>query len=386
MAIKSFEELKDYCLRRLGAPVINIEADDVQLYERMNDAIAYFTERHYDGSVSTYYKHTVTSSEVASGSIILPADFVAVLDVLVPTSSSTGEPLFDIEYQLWQQIRPNAASLSVSNYYITKMQLGLINNLLSQSRSFEFNSTTHELVPLWNLSDAGSGNLLKSADDLTADVWAKGNVAITSGASDPRGGNNGFVVQVNNPGSFSISQTYPTTTYVRGTVTTAMYIQAGTFSGTLTITISDAQGNVVATKDVIPGTNWNYESLVGTFGDQHGNDVVVTISGTTALPNQTFNLYSPTLYNNATIVVHGYRAVDPQTTVDLFNNRWIQEYTTALFKKQWGQNIKKFDGVQLPGGVTMNGQQIYDEAVEEIRSLEEQFSLTYELPVDFFWG
>jgi hypothetical protein len=68
----------------------------------------------------------------------------------------------------------------------------------------------------------------------------------------------------------------------------------------------------------------------------------------------------------------------------VWNDRWLKEYATALIKRTWGSNLKKFAGVQLPGGVTLNGQVIYEESVEEIKKLEEEMSSKYELPVDFY--
>jgi hypothetical protein len=65
---------------------------------------------------------------------------------------------------------------------------------------------------------------------------------------------------------------------------------------------------------------------------------------------------------------------------------FLKKYTTALIKRQWGENLKKFTGVQLPGGITLDGKTIYDEAVEEIRLIEEQMSLKYELPADGYVG
>ena len=65
---------------------------------------------------------------------------------------------------------------------------------------------------------------------------------------------------------------------------------------------------------------------------------------------------------------------------------FLKKYVTVLFKKQWGQNLIKFEGMQLPGGVTLNGRQLYDDAITEIDKLEEQMSLTYELPLDFMTG
>ena len=106
------------------------------------------------------------------------------------------------------------------------------------------------------------------------------------------------------------------------------------------------------------------------------------------------------------IIIEGYEAVVPKTnstgntygsgsdvsapteptSTRVYNDMFLKKYLTALIKKQWGINIKKFDGMQLPGGVTMNGQQIYDEAVQEIEKIEEEVQLKYEMPPAFFIG
>lgn len=85
-----------------------------------------------------------------------------------------------------------------------------------------------------------------------------------------------------------------------------------------------------------------------------------------------------------------YRAVVPDElsgyAVDLYDDAWIKKYSTALIKQQWGANLKKFAGASLPGGQEVRGQEIYDEASEEIVNLLEEFSSTYELPLDFSIG
>ena len=86
------------------------------------------------------------------------------------------------------------------------------------------------------------------------------------------------------------------------------------------------------------------------------------------------------------IIVEGYRVVDPDTFTDVYNDMFLKRYLTALLKRQWAINLKKFDGMELPGGVTLNGQQMYDEATDEIRNIEEEMQLKYEAPVDFFVG
>jgi len=86
------------------------------------------------------------------------------------------------------------------------------------------------------------------------------------------------------------------------------------------------------------------------------------------------------------LIVEGYRVVDPNTFPDVYNDMFLKRYLTALIKRNWGINLKKFEGMELPGGVTLNGQQMYDEATEEIRQIEEEMQLKYEMPVDFFTG
>ena len=86
------------------------------------------------------------------------------------------------------------------------------------------------------------------------------------------------------------------------------------------------------------------------------------------------------------LILECYRILDPETYTQIYNDRWLKRYTTSLIKRQWGENLKKYQGVVLPGGITLDGKTIYDEAVEEIRLIEEQINLKYELPVDFNVG
>ncbi len=84
------------------------------------------------------------------------------------------------------------------------------------------------------------------------------------------------------------------------------------------------------------------------------------------------------------LIVEAYKILDPDSYTDVYNDLYLKKYVTAQLKKVWGNNLKKFQGVQLPGGVTLNGQIIYDEAVEEIKELETDIDSRYQLPVDFF--
>jgi hypothetical protein len=86
------------------------------------------------------------------------------------------------------------------------------------------------------------------------------------------------------------------------------------------------------------------------------------------------------------IIIEAYAALDPEIYTKIYSERLLKRYVTALIKKQWGTNMAKYDGVQLPGGIVMKGSQIYAEAVEEIKEIEFEFKTSYELPVSFFMG
>jgi len=81
------------------------------------------------------------------------------------------------------------------------------------------------------------------------------------------------------------------------------------------------------------------------------------------------------------LMLEAYQVIDPDTYTDTWSDWWLQKYTTALIKRQWGNNLKKFEGMQLPGGLQFNGQQIYNEADEEIRQIEQEMILNFSLPV-----
>ena len=80
------------------------------------------------------------------------------------------------------------------------------------------------------------------------------------------------------------------------------------------------------------------------------------------------------------LIIDCYRAMDPNDYTRVWNDHFLKKYTTALLKRQWGQNLLKFNGVKLPGGIEMNGRQIYDDAEKDLEIIREQMSSTYELP------
>jgi len=89
---------------------------------------------------------------------------------------------------------------------------------------------------------------------------------------------------------------------------------------------------------------------------------------------------------NDYLVVECYRIIDPDTFTDVYNDYYLKKYLTSLLKKQWGTNLLKFEGMVMPGGVTFNGRQLFDDAIAELEKLEEEVRLNWEQPIDFYTG
>jgi hypothetical protein len=86
------------------------------------------------------------------------------------------------------------------------------------------------------------------------------------------------------------------------------------------------------------------------------------------------------------LVFHCYRVVDPNSYSKVFNDTWVKDYTTALFKEQWGSNLTKYTNYTLPGGLVVNGEKIYNDAVIEVAALEEKLRDVYEAPPQMMVG
>jgi hypothetical protein len=262
-------ELKEYCLKQLGKPVLEINVDDDQIDNLMDDAIQYFHERHYDGIDRVFLKHKLTpatkstisqsgpvGSATTSGSIVgagltsltyvegvnylpLPDTIIGVNNILKINSSSVSDGLFNIKYQIFLNDVYYYGALDLLNYAMVKRYLEDLDWLLNPETQIRFNKLNHKL-----------------------------------------------------------------------------YLDI----------------------------DW---SQVG---------------------------------ENEYVIIDCYRIVDPADAPKLYNDWWLKKYLTALIKKQWGQNMIKFNGVLLPGGVQLNGRQLYDDGVTEVEKMEQQLKNEYELP------
>jgi|TARA_R110000824_G_scaffold58888_12_gene158803 hypothetical protein len=238
--------LKEYALRRLGAPVVEINVDDAQLEDRIDDALQFFAEYHFDGVEKTYLKHQITQDDI-DNEYITVSDSVISITKLFQFSEGTVN-LFDVRYQMalndfYGLRNPNQ---SMVQYSITKNHLSLIQDILSPEKSIRFSRVTNQLK---------------------IDM------------------------------------------------------------------------------------DWSEEVNVGDY-----------------------------------IVAEAYTILSPETYTKIYNDRLLKRYVTEIFRRQWGSNLSKFEGIQLPGGVTFNGREIMERAQTEIDKIEENVQLMYELPPDFMVG
>jgi hypothetical protein len=249
----SREELKEYCLRRLGFPVIEINVDEDQLEDRIDDALAKFQLYHFDGTEKVYYKHLVTEEDITNRYIPCPSSIIGVTKIFplysnsVNTVNNSGNfNMFDLTYQLRLNELFDFTSADYVYFALAQQHIRTLEMLFIGETPIRFN---------------------RRSDKIYVDF------------------------------------------------------------------------------------NWNGKVSPGQY-----------------------------------LVFEARQILDPDSYEEIWSTTWLKGYTTALFKRQWGENLKKFSGVQLPGGITLNGQQIYDEATLELEKLEEELRENYEEPPEFILG
>ena len=247
MAITTRQNLIDYCLRRLGSPVTEINVDDDQVSDRIDDAIEFFQEYHFDGVEKVFLKHIITQTDITNEYIAVADPVISVLRVLpIPNFNAFQTGFFNEEYQLRLNNLDDFSGTALINWAMSQVNFSLVAHLFSIQPTLLFNRKQNK-----------------------------------------------------------------------------MYLE----------------------------TDWANKFSVGTI-----------------------------------LIIEAYRALDPTTYTEVYNDMFLKKYATALIKQQWGSNLKKFTGVTLPGGITLDGQTIFSEALEEITKIEEEMSLKYELPPDGFIG
>jgi hypothetical protein len=311
-------QFKDYCLRRLGHPVIEINVDDDQVEDRIDDALQFFHDYHFDGCEKIYMKHQFTQEDIDRRWIYAPDAVIFVHSVLPFDDSNSSVNMFDLRYQLRLHDLYDFTSVSYVSYEITMQHIRTLNLLFSGTPQFRFNRHQNKLM-------------------LDID-WSRD-------------------AQL---GKYVIIECYrklePDTITLTGTVT------GNTSSNTLTGTGTTFDQEIIE-NDFITLSN-GVEVQVRKIN----SPTEIVIAANTLSANATAN----------TMTKDGYS--------DVWDDRFLKQYTTAKIKYQWGSNLSKFAGVQLPGGVTLDGPRIMEEAQREIDKIEEEMQSYNILPSEMFMG
>ena len=242
----SRDEFREFCLRRLGAPLLEINVADEQVEDCIEMAFSYYYDYHYDATEKVYLARQVTQEDIDNKYLSIEDSVIGVTNILPIGNSYSTNNLFNLRYQI------------------------ALNDL------FAFN--TGPFAPYY---------------------MALQNVALAE------------------------------------------------------------------------------ELFVGKQGirfQRHSNKLYVDIA------------WGEKIVLGEYMLIEAYQKIDPDVYTDIYNDRWLQRYCTALIKKQWGENLKKFEGISMPGGVSFNGQKIWDEAVEEIQTMESDMISSYSLPVTDMLG
>ncbi|OUU24676.1 MAG: hypothetical protein CBB97_11330 [Candidatus Endolissoclinum sp. TMED37] len=321
MALTSRQELIDYSLRRLGFPVIEINVDDDQVSDRIDDAIQFWQEYHFDGSERAYIKRQLTGStlNIQSG---------------IAGSFTVGETL-------------------------TGGTSGATTKIVSGAgTSFTVVSTKGTFQ--------GGEVVTGDKSGLTANLASSS--PYTAGDID-----NGWIpIEDNVLGVTKVFRFGPAFQGINSD---------GLFDVDYQFALNDMYNLLSADLTYYTQVQTNLSML---------NDMFV--SDRQIRFNRKTNKLHLDLDWDDTFEVGDYIVVDAMVLVDgaeyaeVYDDMFLKKYSTALIKRQWGENMKKFGGIQLPGGVTLNGDQIFQEAVNEISTIEEEMQLKYELPPSFQVG
>jgi hypothetical protein len=267
------QELIDYCKRKLGAPVLEINVADEQIEDLVDDAIQFFQERHFDGVYPTFFKYKLTQNDVDRGRATLTNPVG-----LASTSTTTSI----------------VGTATTFTYYENSNYLQIPPSVMGVNKIFHYD----------------------------------GSNTIT---------NNMFSVKY---------QLFLNDIYYWGTTELLTYAMVKTY-------LEDLNFLLTTQKQIRFNKRQDRLYLDIDWGAVSAGDF---------------------------IVIDCYASLNPNDFSRVWNDSFLKPYLTALIKRQWGQNLIKFSGVKLPGGVELNGRQIYDDAQREIDALMEKMSNTYELP------
>ena len=316
--------LIDFCLRSLGAPVIEINVDDDQVDDRIDEALQFYQHYHADGIEKMFLKHKVTNSELIFQAVTT-GTFVEGETIVGGTSGAKA-------------IVKKVPTTSTLRY----------NVLVDSNTPFQASETVTG-------ESSGATGVISSSGGIVKGDMENGYIPI-----------NTLITQVVRVlpirDSVSTSDMFDIRYQIHLNDLYSMGFMGSLAEYVMSMQYLDMLDAVVDSDD----KPINF--------DRHKNQLDI------------FMNWNDELEVDDYIVVECYRIIDPNTYTDVYNDYFLKKYATALIKRQWGTNLLKFEGMQMPGGVTFNGRQLFDDANEEITRLEEEARLNWEQPVDFYTG
>lgn len=322
MAITTRQGLKDYCLRRLGYPVIEINVDDDQVEDRVQDAIDYWNEYHFDGVERVYLKAQVEASVIKLSTSF--AQNFTVGEVITGTTSGATAEIYSKEGVNQLKVRHVAGTFANSET-VTGATSG-------------FATTTH------------------ASTAYTENNWTTGKFTVTDAVTG--------VIKV-----FSVG--------TAGSARSATNIFDAVYQFRLNDMYNLLSNDIIYYQQV--------KMQLQLLDDMFSGERSITFNRKQNYIHLELDM-NTVFVDEDYVVFEVYRALDPDTYTEVYNDMFLRRYATSLIKRQWGENMKKFGGMQLPGGVILNGQIIFDEALTEISQLETEMQSRYELPADFMVG
>lgn len=359
------QELIDYCLRQLGEPVLEVNVDEDQIDDLVDDALQYFQERHMDGVERMFLKHKVQQWEIDAAR----SEQVGTVGISSQTFAVSG-------------VSTTADNITLPNH-------GLATGTQVQ---YSFGPTGQTSIGIATTSIAGVGttSFLGISTDSTTFYAIADNRNQIRLATSLGNANSGVAVTFTSVG---VGSTHFITTktefteqrnyieipdHVIGVQGIFRFddntISQNMFSISYQIFLNDVYNfssvellNYTMVKSYLETIQFLISPDKKVRYNKRGNRLYIDMDW----KSQTAGDY---------LVIDCYRILDPTSNSDVYNDSFLKRYLTSLIKRQWGQNLMKFQGVQLPGGLTLNGRQLYDDALRELAELQQRMTYDYELP------
>jgi hypothetical protein len=165
---------KEYCLRKLGKPVIEINVDDDQIDDRIDECIRYYWDYHFDGTEKTYYKHLITDQTKIDKYITLPENIIGAIRIFqIGDPSLRASDMFNIRYQIALNDLYQLTTVSLLPYYMAMQHLGTITELLVGQQPIRYNRHTNKLhVDMdWTKIDVGQFLMIEAYEVIDPDTY-----------------------------------------------------------------------------------------------------------------------------------------------------------------------------------------------------------------------